>query len=235
MEKSYFKVFFSKYKECDWLNRMGEKGYFLTKISDSRYYFKCSDEHKYKYSIEYLNVSAKSDEAISYYDSRRNYGVFPFISSDNWVYFYVEDGNIEDSLSIHQKNAVFYFWRSLYLFFFTLVSAVLCGYHYFAGDFIKRAGHSGNGSFGLLEVKGTSFLDTLKSLWNNVLEFINNTYLKLFALIFGENDSSIVLAFLIPVVIVLTVLFALNLNEFVTCKIKCKKFQAVKVKGEEDV
>ena len=219
MEKTYYRVFLSKNEEREWLNKNGEEGYLLTKISDSKYFFTHNKGKKYTYSIEYLNMPSESQAAEEYFDSRKNLGVVPIVSGGNWVYFACDKGAIRQTSAMYKKNSIFYFWRSLYLFFFAVFGSILCGYHVFATDYIGRAGHEGDGKIDLLEIEGSGFSDTLKEIWNNLLELLNATYVKLFTNIFGENDAALVLAVLIPIVIVFGVLFALNLSEYIDCRI----------------
>ena len=47
---------------------------------------------------------------------------------------------------------------------------------------------------------------------------MNNTYLKLFTNIFGDNSVALVMAFLLPITIVLITLFSLNLDEYIFWK-----------------
>lgn len=227
MTKSFFKVFFSKSKEQDWLNELGKDGYLLKKISDSKYYFDISDSDKYTYSIEYLDCSPKSEMADEYYKSREEKNIVPIITSGNWVYFCGTNSIIEDCSEIYNKNSSFYFWRCFYLLFFSVFGAVLSGYQAFAAKFIPAVGHTGNGRFGLLELEENAadfvaFLNVLKKWWNGILELLNNTYLKLLTNIFGENDTVFVQAIVIPLVIVLSILFALNFEQYILYRKKAK-------------
>ena len=54
--KRCFKLFFSKHEECQWLNKLGVKGYRLEKISRSYYYFEHEKNTIFSYSIEYLDL-----------------------------------------------------------------------------------------------------------------------------------------------------------------------------------
>ena len=69
MYKSIFKVFFSKDKEVKWLNKLGQEGYLLNSVSDSKYYFVINEEEKYYYSIENLDCSPRSEKAVQYFKS----------------------------------------------------------------------------------------------------------------------------------------------------------------------
>ena len=218
MEKSCFKVFFSKNKECRWLNSMGEKGYLLTKIKDNKYYFTHSKKHTYSYSIEHLDSAIQSEEAEKYFASLEEKGIVPIIYGGCWVYFSAINKTIQQTCEIHKKNSSVYFWRALYLLFFSCVGAVLCGYHAFAADFIVNVGHMGKGRIPLFDIKGDSLLDTLKDVLNHLFDFLSDTYIKLFTMMFGENDAALALSVLIPATIVITVFFALNIYEYFVCR-----------------
>ena len=233
MENSCFKIFISKNKECLWLNDMGKRGYKLIKIADSKYYFVHSNNNKYFYSIQHLGFATKSEQAEQYFSELEKNGVFPFLTGGDWTYFYSMKP-IEDTPEVYKKSSNVYFWRSLYLFFFSVVCAIVCGYQAFVGNFIKAAGHSGNGLIRSFEIKGVSLLDTLKIWLNGIIEFLNNTYIKLFVNIFGESDASIALAVLIPILIILTVCFAINFNEYLVTKKRFKELIKTNCEVEAD-
>ena len=111
-----------------------------------------------------------------------------------------------------------YFWKTLYLFFFSLTGTLACGYQVFALKFLEFFGHKGDGQFDMLPLEGSKFLIAIKNLWNGILNVMNNTYLKLFTNIFGDNSVALVMAFLLPITIVLITLFSLNLDEYIFWK-----------------
>lgn len=214
MEQSVFKIFFSKKKETEWLNSMGNNGYCLSHINDSKYVF-IRKEHCCFYSIEYLNCSPESEEAIAYYKQREAQGVYPVVSSGNWVYFVSDDKPIDVTSESYKKNSAFYFWRVFYLMFFALCGAVVCGYQAFSVGYLERIGHEGNGQIReVLDVTGeNSVLNALKTVGNYLIDFINR-YFKLWTNIFGESDAVAVISVVAPVTLALLIIAGFNLNEY---------------------
>ncbi len=223
METTFFKVFFSKKKECDWLNTLGEKGFLLEKINDSKYYFEQDSEHKFYYSIENLEGSPESDTSLEYFKSRTDEGIEPIISHGNWIYFVCKDKPIALTPSASKNNARFYLWKSIYQFFFAICGAVLCGYQLFAAEMLERLGQQGDGlitdKFSLSSGAGvaSAVLNIFKRVANYFVDFINQ-YLKLWSKIFGENDAFAVIAIVLPIVIILTVVGSLNFSEYFSFK-----------------
>ena len=223
MEKAIFKVFFSKSKENDWLNSLGKQGYLLTKISDSRYFFTVSEDKVYSYSIEYLNCSPNSSSAEEYMLGRKEQGIYPIITGKNWMYFASECTDINTDAEVHKKNSIFYFWRWLYSLLLSVLGAVVIGYQAFASRFILEVGHTGNGHIKITEVSGNSFGDAFAKMWNGILSFIDKTYLELFRNIFGESDAVFVLAVAVPLVIISSVYFTFNFDEYLIQRKLAKK------------
>lgn len=213
--KRCFKLFFSKHEECQWLNKMGVKGYRLEKISRSYYYFEHEKNTIFSYSIEYLDCPQKSEQAIEHFEIRKNKGENHLFRKGKWDYFRSNGKKINLTAEGKNKISNLYFWRTLYLFFFSLVSTLLCGYQMFALTYLEIFEHRGDGKFDMLVPKGKPFFDKLKLFWNEILDFFNNTYFKIFTKIFGENPVALVMAFLLPITIVLITLFAMNLDEYI--------------------
>lgn len=215
MEQSVFKVFFSKKKETEWLNNMGHSGFYLSYINDSKYVFDVREGHFYGYSIEYLNCSPESDDAISYYKQYEAQGVYPVVSSGNWVYFVSEDKPIVVTPESYKKNSLFYFWRVFYLLFFSLCGAIVCGYQAFSVGYLERIGQHGNGQIReVLNITGNNaILDTLKKLGNFLIDFVNR-YFKLWTNIFGESDAVAVISIVAPITLALLIIAGFNLNEY---------------------
>lgn len=232
MEHKYFRVFFSKIKEVSWLNKLGKEGYLLTKIADSRYFFTRNEGKIYSYSIEFLDASPKSDTAAEYFESKMEQQIYPVIAGKNWVYFVSEINAIEISADTYKKNSKFYFWRCCYLMFISVLGAIVCGYQAFASAFILNAKHTGTGNIAITKVKGNSFWDAICKAWNSILEFINNTYLHMLRVIFGESDAVFIIAVCLPVVIITAVLFAFNLNEYIS--FKGLEYRTRHMKSEEE-
>ena len=227
MQKSFFKVFFSKIKENEWLNTLGKSGFLLEKISDSKYYFSQNEGTVYNYSVELLDCPIKSEEAEKYFDKRRDENIRPIITSGRWVYFVAENKDIEITAEIYRKNSIKYFWRTLYLLFFAIVGAVVCGYQVFAIDYLERAGYTGNGLIDKLSVgsSGTSFdnvLDAILTPVNYVIDFLNENIMIWLGETFGQSDAVVILVFLIPIVTALFVVSAFNLDEYINYRILIK-------------
>lgn len=221
MQTSIFKVFFSKEKEEKWLNSMGEKGYSLVSINDSKYQFDINEENTYNYSIEYLSCSPRSEDAILYFKSREEDAIFPIVSSGNWVYFSKKDGNIVKNSDVYKNNSMFYFWRALYMLFFGFCGAVVCGYQAFAIGFLERIGHTGNGMISkTFEMsKSTNVLNkvlnVLKKIGNIFFKMINK-YFEFWTNILGESDAVAVISVVAPLTALLLVLGALNLKRYIS-------------------
>ena len=233
MQKSVFKVFFSKNKENEWLNKLGALGYRLIGINDSNYTFEVDETKRYHYSIQYLDYSPFSDDATEYYQSQKENGTIPLVCSGNWVYFANGDGEIEPIAETYRRNALYYFWRILYFSFFTLLFSVICGYHAFAVKYLERVGYSGNGQIReMLEITddGKTFeglLNALKEVANFLLRLLNS-YMKLWTNVFGESDAVAVISIAVPVILVLLAFLANYVNEFYTYK---KLQRALEING----
>ncbi len=209
MQETFYKIFFSKVNEKAWLNHMGSMGYKLLKIKDSKYYFEVSDEHKYFYSIENIGCSPKSNVALEYIDKYSSQNVNFALSKGNWMYFLSEDYDFAISSSVYKKNNDVYFWRLIYLGFFAIAFAVVLGYQLFATDFLSKIGHISDGKVAAIPVE--SIFDSLQ---NSFFKLLNNSYFVPFRMIFGYNDASVVIALVLPVVIICSILFSLNLDEY---------------------
>ncbi len=210
MEKSFFKIFFSKTKEKQWLDSLGEKGYLLVKIKDSKYYFECSEEHSYSYSIENLGVSHESDVGIEYISKYSENGVDFLFEKGTWSYFVSVDNAISVTADVYKKNSDVYLWRMIYLGFFAVVFAVVLGYQLFATDFLVNIGHESDGA--VAYVVEENVFDKIE---NAVLKVLNNSYFVPFRVIFGSNDASVVIALVLPAVVILGILFAFNVDEYI--------------------
>ncbi len=228
MKTSFFKIFFSKRSEEQWLNAMGEKGYALTEIKDSQYSFTLSDKDKYTYSIQYLDCSPKSEDAVNYFKSLEKDHIKPLVSSGNWVYFAKSNGTITPSSEVYRKNAVPYFWRALYLLFFAVCGAIVCGYQAFSIGYLERIGHTGKGmiekTYEISQKGGfyNKLLNVVKHIGNALFKTLNE-YFKLWTSIFGESDAIAVISIVAPITIVLLILGALNLERYFTYRSLRKK------------
>ncbi len=225
MDKSVFKVFFSKDKENKWLNELGKEGYLLESVNDSKYSFTKHDDKIFYYSIENLDCSPRSNSANEYYKSREDLGVIPILASGNWVYFVSDKSEIECTEEICKKNSRVYFWRTLYLLFFAICGSVLCGYHMFMTGYLQTIEQAGNGQIEMLSTDGNiAILNLIKSGFNYILKALN-AYFRIWTDIFGKNDAVAVVAAVIPVVIILLVIASFNIDSYITFN---KKRKAIK-------
>lgn len=219
MQKTYFKVFFSKIKECEWLNKMGDSGYRLIKVSDSKYTFAHSDEHKYCYSVEYLENSPNSDVSVEYYESRIPEGIKPVLVSGNWVYFMREDQPIVCSSSVYKQNAKFYLPRVLYLYFFSLVGCLVNAYQFYSIGYLDKIGHlSDEIVINPQEIEDAKnifgkILNAAKGLLNKLIDLAND-YFNLWFKAFGVNDAVAVISIVLPITLVVLIIASLNLDEY---------------------
>ena len=215
MDKSVFKIFFSKEKENKWLNEMGKLGFLLNSVNDSNYKFTFCEDKVFHYSLENLDCSPRSEEAVEYFKSRESLGVTPILASGNWVYFVSNKSEIECTEEICKKNAAVYFWRTLYLLFFAICGAILCGYHIFMAGYLHTIEQAGNGQIAMLSTDGKiALLNVIKTGFNYVLKAIN-AYFRIWTDIFGENDAVAVVAAIIPIVIILLIIATFNLDSYI--------------------
>ena len=212
-KESIFKIFFSKIKEQKWLNDMGAKGYRLASLNDSKYTFELSDSNTYTYSIENLGISPKSEDGKQLISQKTLNGVEVVHVHKNWVYFCTTDSDIIADDDVYKKNRSIYFWRSVYLFFFSMFGAIVCGYQAFASKFLVNIQHTSDGMLEMLE-KGTGFKQYLNIGINRIFNLLNGTYLKFFREIFGNSDASVIIAFILPIVFILLVCFTFNFDEY---------------------
>lgn len=215
MDKSVFKVFFSKDKETKWLNQLGRDGYLLDSVNDSKYRFIKHEGKVFYYSIEYLDCSPRSEGANEYFKSREDLEIMPILASGNWVYFVSDKSEIECTEEICKKNSKVYFWRSLYLLFFAVCGSILCGYHAFMVDYLQIIEQAGDGQIEMLSTNGSiAILNLIKFGVNYILKAIN-AYFRIWTDIFGENDSVAVISAIIPIILILVVIATFNLDSYI--------------------
>lgn len=242
MNTSVFKIFFSKLSEEKWLNTMGEKGFELIGINDSKYTFSKSENLKFTYSIQQLGFSPKSTDAIDYYKSLEAEGIKPALSSGNWVYFVKSNGEIITSPDVYKRNAMPYFWRSLYMLFFGLCGSVVCGYQIFAIKFLQRVGYDGKGfiekTYNTTDDGGlfTIAVNALKGLGNIFFKLLN-AYFKLWTNAFGNSDAVAVISIVAPITVLLLIFGAINLQKYLQYRTlyKDKQVKSVPTNATGDV
>lgn len=236
MEVSIFKVFFTKRKECAWLNELGKSGHLLLKIKDSKYIFEKNDS-TYSYSIENLGFSSQSKDAEAYYALRVHDGIRPIIYDKNWVYFVSENKAIECSEKAILKNASFHFWKMFYCFFFAFCGCVFSGYQVFSIELLKRIGQIGDGRITTLLLMNrsnsifTALLNALKRIINHLIKAING-YFSIWTEIFGEYEPIAVLSILIPITLLLLIFGAFHFDEYIHYRSYAKSTKEVKSKKE---
>ena len=228
MDKSIFKVFFSKDKEAKWLNKLGQEGYLLVYVSDSKYNFVINEDEQYFYSIEYLDCSPRSEKATEYFKSRESLEISPIIASGNWVYFVSKRQEIENTVEILKKNSIVYFWRSIYLLFFAICGSVFCGYHIYAADLLKALEQTGEGKIELMSTSGgMAILNVVKIGLNFIIKAINK-YIGLWTDLFGKNDAIATVAIIVPIVIILILLATFNIDSYLNFFIARRKLKKQK-------
>lgn len=221
MEVSYFKVFFSKRKEAIWLNELGEKGYLLKHISDSKYTFEYFEDQKYYYSVEHLDFSPRSERAEEYYKDRLELELKPIITDNNWVYFVRENKPLEYDENVNRNSASYHFWKMIYTVFFSFCGSVLCGYHFYAIGFLERIGQAGDGKISsyLSPTRSTSAfhaaLNIVKRVANYMLDALNG-YFKLWTYFLGENDAVAVISIVLPITVILLIISAFHMYEYLS-------------------
>lgn len=241
MTKKVFKLFFSRLKEEKWLNEMGKKGYLLKGLFDSRYSFEYNEGHTYSYSVQNIGASVKSDTASEYFSQLEKENILPILSTNgNWVIFCREDKEIPRSAEVLTKNGLVYRIRSLYLYGFSLVIALVCGYQFYAIDYLVGVGYK-SGPVGLLELASeTSFfskiLNGAKGIVNYLIELLNDYFSVWIKLLSNcENpdcttvdhvcgsDAIRVLAVLLPLLVILIIIATFNLDEWFSYRRALKK------------
>jgi hypothetical protein len=233
---SFFRVFFSRRKECEWLNKLGQSGHKLLRIKDSKYYFEKNDS-TYSYFIEHLAFSSQSDLASEYYTSCIGRGIQPVIYDKNWVYFVSESEGLEMGSSAYMNNASFHFWKMFYYFFFSLCGCVFSGYQVFAIEFLKRIGQAGDGRITTFLSLGRSnsilvaLLNVLKRIGNYLIKAING-YFSIWTNIFGEYEPIAVLSVIVPLTLILLTMVAFHLNEYISYRLDIKKISDINNKEE---
>lgn len=221
MASSFFKIFLSKEKENKWLNSMGEKGYKLVGLRDSKYTFELVEGETFSYSIEYLGFSPKSEKAIEYYDIRALNGIIPVLAVGSWVYFIKANDTIKVTADVYKKNSVCYFWRAFYMLFFGVCSAALCGYQAFSIRFLQHVGYEGNGlittTYEMSQKSGILYkvLNVLRTVMNFVYKLLN-AYFKLWTKRFGNSDAVAVIAIFAPIAAILLIWGAIELCKYVS-------------------
>ena len=220
MEKSVFKVFFSKHKERLWLDSCGANGWRLKKMRDSKYVFDVIDGHKYTYSIDNLGVSCKSEQAEEYFRELSIQGIEPVVTKGQWAYLVRADGKITHKRTQYNENSKPFLTKAIYLFAFSLVMCIICGYQFYAIDLLKSVGYDSSADVikSLTTEDGNFFvlmLNALKGILNFFISVLNG-YFGLWMDIIGSQSHAVaVISISMPAAIILAVIGSLNLDEFV--------------------
>ncbi len=228
MEKSVFKVFFSKHKERIWLDSLGEKGWLLKKANDARYTFEISEDKHYSYSLEYLPYPCESAEADEYFASLERQGVFPVLSSGRWIYLASESGNIDHPAEEHRANSKPYLTKAVYCFFFAAVFAIVCGYQFYAIGYLDSVGYDmGSQAVSLIssmpgEGAHIAVLNVMIAVLNFFIRIING-YFELWFIFMPRSAASAVISVVLPVTVITAVLGALNFSEYLSYRSLMKK------------
>ncbi len=233
MVTKVFKLFFSHIKEEKWLNEMGQKGYFLTGLVDSRYTFEHDEAHTYSYCIQNIGASANSDIATEYFGRMQGEGINPIIASGHWIIFCKKDGEILPDAEVIKKNSITYKVRTLYYYGFSLVLALVSGYQLYAVNYLESVGYK-SGPIGLLELaESESFLQKIGNAAKSVVNFLAdsvNSYFNMWIRWLSKcqsptcttvehvcgSDAIRVLSVLIPILVILILFGTFNLDEWIS-------------------
>ena len=208
--KTIKKRFFSSCKECDWLNKLGEQGYLLIGRTENTYTFELTQKTLF-YSVEWLDCAPECEEAVNYFNAYKENGVELTATYSLWAYF-VTSNPITPSDDARRRTAVGYRNTALWLCAADLITAVLVAYQFSSIPHLEA-----NSVFfkaPTLESASNSFLQLLYRLWYGA-EKLLYFYTKLCANLFGKTKASLALGILIPLAIVLSVLCALWIGEWI--------------------
>lgn len=111
----YKKFFLSPVKEEAWLNSMAKSGLILVNKADTNYYFE-QDENasSYRYSIEFLELVADTEESRAYFAQREAMGEYYVCSAGLKAYFATKDGfKTESCLKAAETRRIYFRDRAL--------------------------------------------------------------------------------------------------------------------------
>ena len=195
------KSFFSSMKECEWLNRLGQKGYKLVDRRDGRYDFEVDESQTWHYSVEWLDCSPKSEEGQAYIRSREESGAELAVVFSLWAYF-VSPEPIPVCAEGKRRTAIHYRNVALLLYVFDAIAAALIGYHYVIRSFLETQKVFLTAPE--LKKSGNIIINLARRLVYGAKELLYR-YGKLWGRLFGESKAALALGILIPLVIVLSV------------------------------
>lgn len=208
-ERQLKKQFFSAKKECAWLNRLGEQGYRLTSRKDTKYSFEVCDGKVWHYDLEWLDMSAESEQAKDYLAMREKRGELLAATYSLWAYF-VSEKPIAATCEGCKRTAAHYRNISIFLYFVDAVVAVLIGYQVYIRSFLETQGI-------LMKVPVMTEAENwfLKILYRIAYggKLLFHRYNELWAKLFGETKATMLLGIMIPLAVILTVIGAWLLSE----------------------
>ena len=208
--KTIKKRFFSSRKECDWLNKLGGQGYLLIARTENSYTFEQTQKTLF-YSVEWLDCSPECEDAANYIQAYKEIGVGLAATYSLWAYF-VSSAPIEPSADACRRTAVRYRNTALWLCAADLITAVLVAYQFSVIPYLQA--NKVLFKAPTLESASNGFLQLLYRLWYGA-EKILYYYTKLCSNLFGNTKATLALGILIPLAIVLSVLSALWIGEWI--------------------
>lgn len=204
------KRFFSSIKECAWLNSLGQKGYSLVARTENSYTF-AMKQHAVYYSVEWLDCSPECEESLAYIDSKNKDGIELAATYSLWAYF-VSQQPISLARDAQTKIANRYRNAAIWLCVANLISAILTGYQLSIRPFLEA--NSVVPKAPVLETSENIILQLAYRLWYGA-EKILYYYTRICSNIFGDTKAALALGILVPLCIVLSVLCALWIGEWI--------------------
>lgn len=208
--KTIKKRFFASAKECAWLNELGQNGYLLVGRTENSYTFELTQRVLY-YSVEWLDRAPECEESQLYIADCKNNGIELAATYSLWAYF-VSAEPIVMSDEAKKRVAVRYRNTALWLCLADLVTAILIGYHLSIRPFLEA--NSVVPEAPVLESSSNVFLQLVYRLWYGA-EKIFYYFAEFCTGIFGNTKAALTLGILIPLAVVLSVLSALWIREWV--------------------
>ncbi len=211
--KTIKKRFFSSAKENAWLNVLGQKGYLLVTRTENSYTFDLTQRCLY-YSVEWLDQSPECEESAAYIASYKEKGVELAATYSLWAYF-VSLRPIELSCEAKHRISVRYRNTAFWLCLFDLITTILIGYHLSIRPFLEA--NSVVPQAPVLETSSNLFMQLAYRLWYGA-EKIFYFYSSFCTGIFGKTKAALTLGVLIPLALILSVLCALWIREWIRNK-----------------
>lgn len=203
------KRFFSSIKECAWLNELGEKGFLLVSRKENSYTFEQTDKQLY-YCVEWLDCSAKSEQAEEYISSLAEQGITLAATYSLWAYF-VSETCIPESETAKKRTAIHYRNIAILLYSADAVVSIFIAYHLAIRGFLEKQYLFFEAP--TREASSNLIINLCRRLFYGA-ELLLYRYEQLCANLFGETKATLALGILIPLAIALSVVGAFWLAEW---------------------